>query len=215
MSSSEPDTPAGADPAEPAPRRAPDADRRSDRARRAVLEAAWELLDERGYRALTVEGLATRACVGKATIYRWWPNKAAVVLDALLERAAPELIYPDTGSVRGDLVARLERLRIDLGETRVGRTMAGLIAESQHDPDVAEAFRERWLTPRREVAKEVLERAVARGELRPDIDENLLLDALFGPVYYRLLAGHQPLDEVFVRGLVDAVCAGFAPPTRG
>jgi AcrR family transcriptional regulator len=181
---------------------------RSERARRAILEAANELLDREGFAAMTVEAIAERAGVSKATVYRWWPNKAAVVMDGFLSTVSSEVPFPHTGYAREDIRLHMRRLIKAFGG-KMGRTVAALIAEGQADPELAEALRSRWLSVRRAEAKEILERGIARGELREDLDPEVAVDSLYGPIYYRLLVGHAPLDEDFADVLADHVFAGL------
>ena len=184
---------------------------RSERAKRAILEAAGELLDHNGFAGVTVEAIAVRAGVSKATIYRWWPNKAAVITDSFLELTAPEIDFVETGSVREDLRLQMRSLiRVFVGKS--GQTIAALVAEGQSDPEVADAFRSRWISARREETDLVLRRGVARGELCDGLDLEAVMDALYGPIYYRLLVGHLPLEEGFADVLTDYVMYGLAAP---
>jgi AcrR family transcriptional regulator len=175
---------------------------------RAVLQAASRILDQQGFAAATVEAIAARAGVSKVTIYRWWPNKDAVVMDAFLAATAASIPFPDTGSIRADLTQQVGRM-VELYAGKMGRTLAGLIAESQSDPALAEAYRTRWFAARRAEAIEVLERGVRRGELRPDLDLDVAADLLYGPIYHRLLSGHAPLDDDFAEKLVDTALRGL------
>jgi len=182
---------------------------RSEKARRAVLKAAGELLERDGFAGVTVEAIASRAGVSKATIYRWWPNKAAVVTDSFLELTAPEMGAADTGSAREDLKLRMRGLAHVLGG-RSGRFIAALIAESQTDPEVAQALREHWIAARRVETRPVVRRGIERGELRPDIDLEIAIDALYGPIYWRMLTGYAPLSDDFIDRLTDHVMTGLS-----
>jgi len=175
---------------------------RSETARRAIQAAAMGELTERGYAALTVDGIAARAGVGKQTIYRWWPSKAAVVLDALLDTTATKIIVPDEGSLPDDLVGFLSETFRQRGQRPV---LVGLMAQALLDPVFATAFRDRFLFGRRAVLRQILDRAVERGEIAPDIDPELLIDVVYGVLWYRLLVGHGPLDEEAGRRLADLV----------
>jgi AcrR family transcriptional regulator len=183
----------------------PTSERRSERAAAATRQAALDLLREHGYQALTVDAIARRAGVSKATIYRWWPNKQAVLMDAFLEATTRELDWPDTGDLRRDMREQVGRLVDAFTKTPLEQTMRTLIAEGQHDPALAQAYRERWLGPRRAIARRALERSVAHGDLPAGTDCDRLLDALYGPVYYRLLLGHDHVDDAFLDWLVDHV----------
>lgn len=184
---------------------------RSERARRAILAAATELLERDGFAGVTVEAIAARAGVSKATVYRWWPNKAAVVMDGFLSTVSSELPFPRTGSARENLTLHLRALAVALSGG-MGRTVAALIAEAQHDPELARALRSRWISVRRAEIKGILERGIAEGELRADLDLEVAVDALYGPVYYRLLAGHLPLGKDFADALAEHVFAGLKAP---
>jgi len=181
---------------------------RSERARRAILKAAGELLERDGFTAVTMERIAERAGVSKATIYRWWPNKAAVMTDSFLELVVPDTSPLDTGSAREDLRLRLRGLAHMLAG-RSGRFVAALIAESQTDSEVAEALRTHWISVRRRETRPLLRRGIERGELRSDLDLEVAIDALYGPVYWRMLTGYAPLSDDFVDRLVDHVMVGL------
>jgi AcrR family transcriptional regulator len=187
----------------------PDERRRNETARNAILRAARELLDRRGFRRLTIEGIAERAGVGKATIYRWWPGKAAVVMDAVLEAASPRIPFSDTGSTRADVRRQIASVIELYTHTKTGRGIRALIAESQHDPSLAESLRERFIASRRAEAGAVLERGIERGELRADLDVGVAIDALYGAVYYRLLVSHAPLDSAYADRLIDEIFPAF------
>ncbi|MGH3377203.1 MAG: TetR/AcrR family transcriptional regulator [Actinoallomurus sp.] len=165
---------------------------RSEATRQAILTAAIDELHERGYAALTIEGIAARAGAGKPTIYRWWPSKADVVLDALLERAAADIPVPDEGSLPADLVAFLNATFRQHGQRPV---LIGLMAQALLDPAFAVAFRDRFLFGRRAALRAILDRAVTRGEVAPDVDPELLIDVAYGVLWYRLMLDHLPLDE--------------------
>lgn len=181
---------------------------RSERARRAILKAAGELLERDGFTAVTMERIAERAGVSKATIYRWWPNKAAVMTDSFLELMVADTSPLDTGSAREDLRLRLRGLAHMLAG-RSGRFVAALIAESQTDSEVAEALRTHWISVRRRETRPLLRRGIERGELRSDLDLEVAIDALYGPVYWRMLTGYAPLSDDFVDRLVDHVMVGL------
>jgi AcrR family transcriptional regulator len=184
--------------------------RRSERSHNAILAATQELLLERGYADLTIEGIAARAGVGKQTIYRWWPSRAALVLEAYL--AGEEAVRPpaEGRSVREDLRALLGWLIAVLAEPTGGPVVAGLISDLQHDSDLAEGFRRAVVPARREGMLAALERARAGGEIRAHADVELAVDALHGAVFYRLLLSGEPLDDAFVERLADQTLAGLA-----
>ena len=183
---------------------------RSEKAREAILAAAAELLLARGLGAVSMDAVAERAEVSKATIYRWWPNKETLALEALYhEWAAARPTARETGSLRSDLLSLLGPWVRLLAERPYGRVIAALITEAQTDPAFGEQYRERFVEPRRAQARPILEHAVERGELPPSTDIELALDLLYGPLYHRLLHGHAPLNDSFLRDLVDTVLAGL------
>ncbi len=180
---------------------------RSEQARAAILSSTLELLEELGFAELTIEAVAANAAVGKATIYRWWPNKAMLVADAFMSSVVRETRFPDTGSVREDLRAQMQRLAGIFRGPR-GRIIRSLIGGGQSDPELIAAFSNRWLLPRRAEAFGILQRGIDRGQLPADIDRNMLLDTLYGPLYFRMLVGHGPLSNTFVDDVCDAVMSG-------
>jgi AcrR family transcriptional regulator len=182
---------------------------RDEEARQRILDAALEVLDEVGFAQVTTEAIAERAGASKATIYRWWPNKAAVLIEAFREAVSPDLPFPDTGCVRKDIQLQL-RTFVTMLTGRRGRIFAAFLGATQTDPDVAAAFRTFWITPRREVAKAALARKMERGQLRPGIDLDVILDLLYGPIYYRVMTGHGPLDMEYADQLADAALRGLA-----
>ena len=182
---------------------------RSERAHRAILQAANELLESEGFAAVTMEAIAERAGVSKATIYRWWPNRAAVVMDGFLSTVSSEVPFPHTGHAREDIRIHMRRLA-EAFSGKMGRTVAALIAEGQTDPELAEALRSRWLSVRRAEAREILELGIERGELRDDIDLEVAVDVLYGPIYYRMLVGHAQLEGDFADALADHIFSGLA-----
>lgn len=180
---------------------------RDEMARKRILEAALELVEDLGLASTTTDAIAERAGASKATIYRWWPNKAAVLMEALREAVAQETPFPNTGSLREDIRIQLRNF-IKLLTGRRGRVFKAFVAAAQNDPEVAETFRTVWMVPRRIDAKAGLERHRGR-ELREDADLELVMDALYGPLYFRLLAGHRPLTEKFTDALADVVLEGI------
>src|SRR4051812_38134441 len=156
---------------------------RSERARQAVLEAADDLLAERGFAGVTIEGIAARAGVAKQTIYRWWPSKVEVLLDTLAEDAAAPLAAPDTGSVREDLRVHLHALARFLAEEPSGKVLLALIGHAQHDAEMAAAFRGDFVASQRDRDRALLQRGVERGELPAGTRVDDALDALYGPVF--------------------------------
>jgi AcrR family transcriptional regulator len=185
--------------------------RRSERAHKAIIRATQELLVERGYAELTIEGVAARAGVGKQTIYRWWPSRSALVLEAYLAGAEPVSLPADSGSTRKDVRALIGWLADVLALPMGRHVVAGLIADLQHDSDLAEGFRRDVVPARRQAMLAALERGRERGEIRTDADLAVAVDALHGAVFYRLLLSGEPLDEEFAERLADQVLDGLAP----
>jgi AcrR family transcriptional regulator len=184
--------------------------RRSERSHAAILAATQELLVERSYPELTIEGVAARAGVGKQTIYRWWPSKAALVLEAYLAGSEAVPPPPEGRTVRGDVRALLGWLIAVLAEPTGGRVVAGLVGDLQHDRDLAEGFHRDVVPARREAMLAALERGRERGEIRADADLELAVDALHGAVFYRLLLSGEPLDDAFAERLAEQVLAGIS-----
>jgi AcrR family transcriptional regulator len=182
---------------------------RSERARIAILEAAADLLIEQGLNATTIEAIAARAGVSKVTIYKWWPTRGAVLVEAYFHRSAPTNVIEDTGDVARDLTTQLSKI-ITSFHGRPGAVMAELIGHAQQDAHLAETLRSHWLKPRRDEAAAVLKRAIDRGQIRPDIDIPAVMDQLFAPIYYRLIMHHEPLNEELAVTLVDNVLAGVS-----
>ena len=174
----------------------------------AILKAAHALLEEKGIGGFAIEAVAARAGVAKTTIYRWWPTRGALAVAGFLAETAPKISYPDTGSVLTDLTLQLERVASVYAGTS-GRVLAAIIADGQRDPSTIAAFTEGYAKPRREEAKKILKAGVARGELRSDIDLDVALDALYGPIYYRMLVPLGPLNEEWMRALISHVMSGL------
>jgi AcrR family transcriptional regulator len=182
---------------------------RSTEADRAILTAALELLAERGLAAMSIEEIAARAGVGKTTIYRRWPSKGLLALDAFVRSFGAQQPLPDTGTLRGDLVVALQAWVDAVTETPAGRMLTGLIAEAQHDPELRGAWRDRVLEPLRSQHRIMLDRAIDRGEIPPTADRDVALDLLFGSAEHRLLLGHLPMTRDFVRTVVDMIVDGI------
>ncbi|KHL92483.1 TetR family transcriptional regulator [Paenibacillus sp. IHB B 3415] len=181
---------------------------RNTEAKNAILNASYDLLLEMGFGAVTVEKIAEQAQVSKATIYKWWPNKAAVVMDGYLFAATARLPIPDSGSVKEDLVIHAGNLAMFLS-SREGKVITELIGQGQFDPGLAEAYRSRFFGPRRQEAWQLLERGVARGELKQELDIWSSIDLIYGPIFYRLLLTGDALNEESVRNLVLLALEGI------
>ncbi|MFG2824655.1 TetR/AcrR family transcriptional regulator [Kitasatospora sp. NPDC048365] len=188
---------------------APNPELRNQRSHRAILDAALELALRDGYAKVTVEGIAQAAGVGKQTIYRWWPSRAAVVLEALNDRSGPASQVPDTGDVEADITATAEAVIRLLG-TDLGTVWRGLVADAQGDPRLAEDLRRTFFEPRMARWQERLQTAVDAGELRTDVPTRTIVELLFGPVYHRLLImGPDTLDPENTAARVDYLLNGI------
>ena len=181
---------------------------RSPETRAKILKAAYEILNEVGFMDLTIEGVAARAEVGKPTIYRRWKTKAALAMDAFLEFVTPEIAFSDTGSASEDFREQMQKI-VKLMNSPRGEVLASVIGCGQADEELIGAFRENWLTPRRKDAIAIFQRGVERGELREGIDAEVVIDALYSPLFYRLLLRQQPLTKKLVNELVDLVMKGI------
>ena len=186
---------------------------RSEQAHSAILRSTLRLLGQNGFSELTIESVAAHAGVGKATVYRWWPNKAALIADAFASSTTRKLHFPDTGSVRTDMSQQMRQV-IKIFSSRRGRIVSAILGGGQSDRDLIAAFRERFLWPRRREAYATLQRGILRGELRKDVDMDLLLDSLYGPIYMRFLIRHDKLTPDFVDSLCELVLAGADPQTK-
>lgn len=183
---------------------------RSEAARLAILRSTLKLLGEKGFSELTIEAVAGYASVGKATVYRWWPDKAALIVDAFALATRRKLNFPDTGSLRTDMSQQMRQL-IKIFRSPRGRIVSAILAAGQSDRNVIAAFRERFMVPRRQEAYETLRRGIQRGELQKDVDLDLLLDSLYGPIYMRFLIRHGSLTPDFVEGLCELTLGGASP----
>jgi AcrR family transcriptional regulator len=179
---------------------------RDERVRQAALAATLKLLAEDGYSALTMAGIAREAGASKQTLYRWWPSKAAITLEAATARASAGVPDEDSGDLETDVRTFIRRLEAGM-TPGIRRVLAGMMAESQLDRDFSEQFRAHFIASRRQAFRPVFERAQARGELSGDLDLDLLIDLVFGAHWYRLLNEHAPLDQLFADELTDAVLA--------
>jgi len=174
---------------------------RSEESRQSILRSTIKLLKQDGFPELSIEAIAADANVGKTTVYRWWPTKAALVADAFSASADEELRFPNTGSVYDDIRQQMGGL-IRIFRSQRGKIVAALLAGGQSDPELLEAYRDRFLWPRRRQAYETLQRGVDRGELPQGCDFDLILDSLYGPILMRFLIRHIKLEEKFA----DEVC---------
>jgi AcrR family transcriptional regulator len=182
---------------------------RSEASRGAIIAAANLLLRTIGLDRMSIEAVAEASGVGKTTIYRWWPSKGTLALDAYLEEMRAKVVAPDTGNGAEDLRRHAQAV-IGFYAGEEGRIFAQFMAEAQSDPGLAEAFRDRFLAHRRAAVKTIWQRGVARGEFREDVDADVAIDMIFAPIVYRLLAGHAPLTQSLADQLVDAALGGLS-----
>jgi AcrR family transcriptional regulator len=181
---------------------------RDARADDVILDAAVEILAEQGPSGFTVDAVAARAGVGKATIYRRWSSRGALLLDTAHHRIGLEPTDPDTGSLADDLVAILVELGKKLRETHAGRVLPVVMSEAAVNPEMRPILAS-FVADRRRLPTAIIERGIARGELPADTDVEFLLDILGGPVFFRVLLSDTPVDEPVVRRVVEAVLPGF------
>ncbi len=177
---------------------------------RAIRRATIDLLAEESYDALSIEAVAARAGCGKAAIYRRWPSKSALVVDAIAMCKEQGIQLPDTGSARDDLLVYVRSMVRFLRTSDVGRVMPALMAELARNPELAACFRQEFVRPRRALIHQTLGRGVARGELRPDVDLDIVADALVAVLHHRLLITGQEVDEGLPERLVDLLWRGVA-----
>jgi AcrR family transcriptional regulator len=184
---------------------------RDERADRAILEAARRLIAEVGVDEFRTADLAARAGVGKGAIYRRYRSKDELVTAAIGSLVREEIALPDTGTTRGDLLVLMREAVEVYSGPGAGRLVPNLVGAMAKKPELARAVREGFLAGRRAALGEVLARGVERGDLRPDLDTELALDVLGGPLFYRLLITGGPIDERLAEGVADLVLRGFAP----
>jgi AcrR family transcriptional regulator len=183
---------------------------RSEEARKAILRSTVELLKQFGFSDLSIESIAAHAGVGKATVYRWWPNKAALVIDAFVSVVEAELRYPATGPAEKAFREQMERW-IPIFNSPLGKVIAAVIGAGQSDPEIIEAFRAHWVEPRRREARELLKQSMQAGEIRADIEPDTILDLLYGPLYLRLMVRNGPLTQDLVDKIFAVVLPGLRP----
>jgi AcrR family transcriptional regulator len=187
---------------------------RSEKATAAILDAAVQLLLAGGVESASMDAIAERAGVSKATIYRWWPTKETLAVDALFHAwAGDDLPAADLGSLRDDLLALFLPWIQRLNSRPYARVIGALITKARSDSDFAEEYDRRLVQPRRDQARPIFARAIERGEIAAGTDVDVVLDLLYGAFYHRLLHGHLPLDDAFVSKVVEMTLGGVL--TRG
>jgi AcrR family transcriptional regulator len=183
---------------------------RSAEAEASILKAALYLLERKSLRQITTDAIAERANVSKATIYKWWPNKTLVALDAYLGGMNERVSLPDTGSALEDFTLQLQSV-MAFYKSPLGKLFGQFIAEGQSDPGFLALFREKFLYARRDAARVMWQRGVLRGDIRKELDSEIVLDLIYGPMIFRLLAGHGSLCRHDAEAMVASVFAGIAP----
>jgi AcrR family transcriptional regulator len=186
----------------------PNAARRSQRAHRAILDAAYELALDRSPATMTIEAIAARAGVGKQTIYRWWPSKGALLLDVLADAVGAVSEMPDTGDVVADLTTQMTAVT-ELFRSDFARFYTSLIAEAQADDAVARGLAEQLADRAEGPRRQRLEKAQRDGQIRGNIDVAAAAEALYAPLYYRLLLRTAPLSAGHVHAVIDATLNGL------
>ena len=187
---------------------------RSVEAEASILKATLHLLERKPLRKVTADAIARRAGVSKATIYKWWPNKTLVALDAYLAGMTERVSLPDTGSAEMDFTEQLKSV-MSFYRSPLGRLFCQFIAEGQSDAGFLALFRERFLSVRRDAARVMWRRGVDRGEIRDDVDSDMVLDLIYGPMVFRLLTGHGSISESQSEALVSAIFGGIRPCRNG
>ena len=185
--------------------------RPADEVRADVLKTVGDLLLTEGSADLTFERIARLSGVSKTTLYKWWPSKGALALDGYFHAVEQTLAFHDTGDIRADLISQLRAFVQVMTQTPGGRVLAELIGQSQTDADLAEAYRTLYSSERRRLAGERMQKAQAAGQIRPEVDVQVLVDQLWGAVYHRLLIPDEPVTDDFVVALVTNLMDGIAP----
>ena len=181
---------------------------RSEQARQEILETAYKLLRDKGFNAVGSHEIAQAAGVSSATLYRWWKSKEEILFDACFEHMEPVLAIPETGSA----LTRLRRYVLRAREFLVseeGAVVARVLAGIHEDKRLHQMFLERYVKQRRRIQRGIIEDAIASGQLKPTTDPELLIDALSGPLFFRWLQGHAPLDRGFAKSIFDKVIPAF------
>jgi AcrR family transcriptional regulator len=187
----------------------PDPNRRNQRSHRAILASTSALIGELGYEGVSIEAIAKHAGVGKQTIYRWWPSKGAIALEALNDSLVTVTDFPDTGDIVEDLRTQMKGVTELLSTTEFGRVYQGLLAAAQSDPSISQAHLDQIIAPANVACYARLEKAKERGEMRADADLQALIDLLYGAIYYRLLLHTRPLEPDQIDAALDITFDGL------
>ena len=178
----------------------------------AILGTVLHMGTKFGFDTLTVEAIASESEVAKTTIYRRWPNDSAIIMDAFLAEVMKGAPLIQKATARASFAASMASL-LRFYRGKHGKTMRMLVGRSQTDEGLREALMTRWVEPRRKIARQILVRGIAAGELRPELDPDVMLDVLYGPLYHRFLVpfSNEPLTDSYVNSIIDAVFSGFEP----
>lgn len=183
---------------------------RSEAARRRMLDAARDMLEEGGLLSVTMEGVAARARVGKPTVYRHWKNRHELAMAALLATSA-EMSVPSPAQAPLEALRAQLKAMATLFASGTGRHVTALLSSGYGETELSKAFRSHFVQARRDEGRTLLERAMAAGEIRPDVDVHVATDLIYGPIFYRLMMGHGPVDASFVDRLWSELNAGLQP----
>ena len=181
---------------------------RNPRIQQAILKAAVDLVLENGFKALSMDAIAGRAGVGRMTIYRRWPNKAAIIMDAFVARVDPNTLFLPSRTYLESIRLQM-RTMAKVFRGKDGTLIRALLAEAQFDPELATALRERWTMPRRRMAIAYFEEGMQKGFLRPDVDPDAMIDVLYAPIYYRLQMGIGPLTDAYIDEIFEHAMKGL------
>lgn len=182
--------------------------KRDQDAHQRILDETFALVGAMEPGKVSINEIAAAAGVAKQTIYRWWPSRTAVILDSLVVGTMKATPFPETDDIRADFQAHL-RTVIRLFNSPTGRIVREMLAEAQTDEIIATEFRQRFWQPRRELSAARLQRGIERGQIRSDIDEEIVLDAIYGPLWARLMIGHLPLTSAHAQRITDAIWPGI------
>jgi AcrR family transcriptional regulator len=183
---------------------------RNEEATAAILSAALDLMEEVGFPAVTMEGIAQRSGLSKTTIYRRWPGTWAVILDGFLAEMTPRMEYEEKATVRQTIRAYMTKFAEAL-QDRPGRILIPLLGVAQFNPELREALWDRYIGPRRVLAANILARGMSTGEIRSDVDAGAIIDTLYGSMVHRLLVTGFPLNSEYLDSLVKCVFSGIEP----
>lgn len=189
---------------------------RSEEAKRAILDAALLLCERDGYQQLTIKGIADEAGAGRQTVYRWWPDKADILIDALVDLRERELatLFQETGDTLRDVEVVL-KVTFKLNRELIGPALVGVMADAQRDPELSKRLQDTVIGPRRDALRDILRRGVEAGTLAENVPLPLVVDFAFGAMWYRLLSHHAPIDDELARQITDAIARLLATSPYG